>query len=135
MGAGLVGRSGDSDGVQGVCTTPQHAGVSAINDSGGYGVWARSTSAPGGNVDTQVAGRFQGVGDSEGIRAISDKKDAIVAKSSAGAGVSGQSTSGTGILGEGGWNGVQGVTANSSASGVWGENTGSGYGVGGKSHG
>jgi hypothetical protein len=132
-GPGLVGRSSDSDGVQGFCTTPQHAGVTAINDSGGYGVWARSTSAAGGDVNTQVAGRFQGVGDSEGIRAISGKNSAIVAKSASGTGVWGQSESGTAVLGQGGWNGVQGTTANSGASGVWGENTGSGNGVGGKS--
>jgi hypothetical protein len=47
--------------------------------------------------------------------------------------VAGTSAHGAGVFGQGGFNGVQGTTANSSASGVWGENTGSGYGVGGQS--
>jgi hypothetical protein len=50
-------------------------------------------------------------------------------------GVFGASIRGTGVFGAGGLNGVQGVTANSSASGVWGENSGPGNGVVGKSTG
>jgi hypothetical protein len=72
-----------------------------------------------------------------GVSGRSGNGDGVHGQSEKGAGVHGQSTSGTGIIGEGGWNGVQGVTANSSASGVWGENTatsaGTCYGVGGKS--
>jgi hypothetical protein len=48
-------------------------------------------------------------------------------------GVHGESTGATGVYGEGAWNGVQGVTADSSASGVMGYNTGGGSGVWGNS--
>jgi len=44
-GAGVKGTSASGDGVLGVCGSNTHAGVSAVNDSGGFGVWARGTPA------------------------------------------------------------------------------------------
>jgi hypothetical protein len=49
-GVGVFGSSQASDGVVGLCTSNAHAGVSATNDSGGFGVWARGT--PGGHFES-----------------------------------------------------------------------------------
>jgi hypothetical protein len=65
----------------------------------------------------------------------SDIGNGVFGFSTSGVGIFGQSQSSTAIVGTGGYNGVHGVTANPHASGVWGENTASGYGVGGKSAG
>src|SRR5713101_6021507 len=45
QGTGILGTSGGSDGVLGQSSSKAHAGVSAINDSGGFGLWARGTPA------------------------------------------------------------------------------------------
>ena len=45
-GVGVFGSSQAGDGVVGLSTSSAHAGVSATNDSGGFGVWGRGT--PGG---------------------------------------------------------------------------------------
>jgi hypothetical protein len=49
-GPGVQGDSLSADGVLGVSQSNQHAGVSAINDQGGFGLWARG----------KVAGHFEG---------------------------------------------------------------------------
>jgi hypothetical protein len=49
-GIGVKGTSLGGDGVTGFSNANNHAGVAAINDSGGFGVWARGTPA----------GHFQG---------------------------------------------------------------------------
>jgi hypothetical protein len=49
-GIGVKGTSRGGDAILGVSTSNNHAGVSAINDRGGYGVWARGN----------VAGHFEG---------------------------------------------------------------------------
>jgi hypothetical protein len=49
-GIGVKGTSQGGDGVTGFSSANNHAGVAAINDSGGFGVWARGTPA----------GHFQG---------------------------------------------------------------------------
>jgi hypothetical protein len=68
-----------------------------------------------------------------GVFGVSDSGTGVFAQSTSGTGVFGKSANGTGVIGQGGWNGVQGVTANPSASGIWGENTAGGTGVGAKS--
>ena len=49
-GTGVKGTSQGGDAVAGFSSSNGHAGVAAINDSGGFGVWARGTPA----------GHFQG---------------------------------------------------------------------------
>jgi hypothetical protein len=49
-GTGVKGTSQGGDAVAGFSSSGQHAGVSAVNDSGGFGLWARGTPA----------GHFQG---------------------------------------------------------------------------
>jgi hypothetical protein len=49
-GTGVHGLSQNADGVLGESRSNAHAGVSAINDSGGFGVWARG----------RVGGHFEG---------------------------------------------------------------------------
>ncbi len=52
---GVYGTSQGSDGVKGVSAASSHAGVSAVNDSGGYGLWARGTPAVYGTSATTDA--------------------------------------------------------------------------------
>jgi hypothetical protein len=80
-----------------------------------------------------IGGNTAILGEARGSSRWGDSSIGVNGVSDIGTGVIGTSASGTGVIGQGGWNGVQGVTANSSASGVWGENTGGGVGVGGKS--
>src|SRR5262249_2845487 len=42
---GVKGESQGGDAVIGISSSSAHAGVSAVNDSGGFGVWARGTPA------------------------------------------------------------------------------------------
>jgi len=55
-GIGVVGTSQSNDAINGLSHSPQHAGVSANNDAGGFGLWASGTTAGyfAGNV--QVSG-------------------------------------------------------------------------------
>ncbi len=52
-GVGVVGTSDSNDAINGLSHSPQHAGVSANNDAGGYGLWAKATIAGSflGNVE------------------------------------------------------------------------------------
>jgi hypothetical protein len=51
-GIGVKGTSTNGDAVVGVSTSTTHAGVSAVNDSGGFGVWARG--APAGHFEGNI---------------------------------------------------------------------------------
>ena len=44
-GIGVVGTSNANDAINGLSHSSQHAGVSANNDAGGFGLWARATTA------------------------------------------------------------------------------------------
>jgi hypothetical protein len=44
-GIGVAGTSQSNDAINGLSYSSQHAGVSANNDGGGYGLWARGTPA------------------------------------------------------------------------------------------
>lgn len=57
-GIGVKGTSTSGDAVVGFSTSKNHAGVSAVNDSGGFGVWARGT--PGVWATGTPAGHFEG---------------------------------------------------------------------------
>jgi hypothetical protein len=50
-GVGVFGSSQAGDRVLGLSTSNAHAGVSATNDSGGFGVWGRGT--PGGHFESK----------------------------------------------------------------------------------
>jgi hypothetical protein len=55
-GVGVKGTSVSGDAVIGVSTAKDHAGLSAVNDSGGFGVWARGTPAGHFEGDVEVTG-------------------------------------------------------------------------------
>jgi hypothetical protein len=128
-GPGLSAGSDFGDAVVGLCKSKAHAGVSATNVGGGFGVWASGT--PGGHFESNS-------GDNGG--------DAVVGlcKSNAHAGVSATNDSGgVGVWARGtpgghfesnSGNGVHGKSNSPNDSGVWGENTStSGTGVAGNS--
>jgi hypothetical protein len=63
INGGLKATSASGDGVLGISTSNAHAGVSAINDSGGFGVWARGTPAGHFEGDVEISGNVAvGVG-------------------------------------------------------------------------
>ncbi len=55
-GAGVKGASSGGDGVVGFSGSSVHSGVSAVNDSGGFGLWARGTPAGHFEGKVEVAG-------------------------------------------------------------------------------
>src|SRR5580698_5041025 len=55
-GIGVAGTSQSNDAVNGLSHSKQHAGVSANNDGGGYGLWAQGTIAGAFSGDVYVAG-------------------------------------------------------------------------------
>jgi hypothetical protein len=99
-GIGLKGTSAGGDAVLGYSKAPNHAGVSAVNDSGGYGVWARGT--PGGH--------FEGDAGAVGVYAQGGSSSAGDQSSSNSAGVLGvggppatqRDNGGPGVIGLGG---------------------------------
>lgn len=55
-GIGVVGTSQSNDAIYGLSHSSQHAGVSANNDGGGYGLWAQGTIAGAFSGDVYVVG-------------------------------------------------------------------------------
>jgi hypothetical protein len=55
-GIGVVGTSQSNDAINGLSHSSQHAGVSANNDGGGYGLWAQGTIAGAFSGDVNVVG-------------------------------------------------------------------------------
>jgi hypothetical protein len=53
-GIGVKGTSATGDAVLGISKSNQHAGLSGVNDSGGFGVWARGT--PAGHFEGNIEG-------------------------------------------------------------------------------
>jgi hypothetical protein len=132
---GVLGEGG-KNGVHGVSVAATGAGVLGEHKGGGQGVLGSSVS---------------GVG----VEALSTSGTGILAISSTGIGVQAISTSGTGVQGSSGpilggglgggpvtgdgvvgigKNGVHGQSASPTDSGVWGNNTGAGYGVAGSTN-
>jgi len=109
-GSAIVAESTGFDGVRGVSHSDAHAGVSALNESNGFGVWASSQGGEGVHGESQ-SGR---------------------------AGVFGSSAGGFGVIGEsfgGGHAGGTGVKGASVAGiGVWGQDMDKGVGVKGDSN-
>jgi hypothetical protein len=77
------------DAIQGTSAAPTHAGVSAINTAGGFGVWAQATTAGFFDGEVQVTGALH-------VQAASVTEDAIQGTSAAPthAGVSAVNTAG-----------------------------------------
>lgn len=107
--AGVSGTSAGYDGVHGESQSPQHAGVSGSNSSGGSGVWGSSNSGHG--VYGQTASQLDG---SAGLCGVNTGK---------GFGVYGEGDGNTAVVGKstnfnGGWfessqaEGVRGVSHN-----------------------
>jgi hypothetical protein len=102
-GIGLKGTSAGGDAVLGYSKAPNHAGVSAVNDSGGFGVWARGTPA----------GHFEGDAGAVGVYAQGGSSSAGDQSSSNSAGVLGvggppatqRDNGGPGVIGLGGGGG------------------------------
>lgn len=51
---GVFGRSQSADGIQGRSSAPNHAGVSAVNESNGFGIWASSQGGEAGHFEGNV---------------------------------------------------------------------------------
>jgi hypothetical protein len=62
-GIGVVGISQSNDAINGLSYSSQHAGVSANNDGGGYGLWARGTPAGAFQGNVQISGNVHVNGD------------------------------------------------------------------------
>jgi hypothetical protein len=62
-GIGVKGTSQGGDAVAGFSSSNAHAGVAAINDSGGFGIWARGTPAGHFQGDVEVTGSINVTGD------------------------------------------------------------------------
>ena len=131
-GVGVFGSSQAGDGVVGLSTSSAHAGVSATNDSGGFGVWGRGT--PGGHFESNGSDGVVGLCTSSAHAGVSATND------SGGFGVWGRGTPG-GFFESNGSDGVVGLCASnahagvsatndSGGSGVWARGTPAGYFVG-----
>jgi hypothetical protein len=104
-GIGIQGESQDADAVNGLSHSNQHAGVSANNDAGGYGLWANSpngtgiyghsTAAIGVQGESQDADAVNGLSHSNQHAGVSANNDA------GGYGLWANSPSGTGIWAKG----------------------------------
>jgi hypothetical protein len=106
-GTGVKGTSAGGDAVLGYSKASNHAGVAAVNDSGGFGVWARGTPA----------GHFEGGAGAVGVEAQGGSQSAGVlgiGGAANGPGVTGIGAGGTnlspnaavGVFGQGGGAGV-----------------------------
>jgi hypothetical protein len=117
---GVLGRSGGADGVQGVTTSQAHAGVAAINDSGGPGLSARGTPA----VLASSSGN-------DGVRGICTSKihaGVGAINDSGGPGLSARGTPAI-LASSSGNDGVQGICTTSAHAGVAAINDSGGPGL------
>lgn len=75
---GVSGTSESFDGISGSSTASNHAGVAAVNDSGGFGLWARGTPAGHFEGSVQVNGTLTANSpDGQAIVGNSTSQDAI----------------------------------------------------------
>ena len=120
-GSAVVGESTGFDGMRGSSHSDAHAGLSGVNESNGFGVWASSQGGEGVHGESK-SGRV-------GVSGVNH---------SGGLGVFGSSTGGVGIRGESfggghaGGTGVNGVSVG--GIGVWGQDMAKGVGVKGDSN-
>ena len=61
-GIGVLGRNDAGDGVQGQSSSSAHAGVSAINNGGGFGLWATGNVAGHFEGDVEINGVIRAIG-------------------------------------------------------------------------
>ncbi len=115
-------------------------GTSGINPVEAYGVWGDSQAGGFGVIGTStgVSSSFPGggvKGQSEsgpGLMGISTSSQGVSGSSTSSIGVSGVSATDRGVKGESQQqDGVWGISHSDAHSGVWGQNTGRGVGVGG----
>jgi hypothetical protein len=62
-GIGVVGISQSNDAINGLSHSAQHAGVSANNDGGGYGLWAKGATAGAFQGNVRISGDVHVTGD------------------------------------------------------------------------
>jgi len=129
---GVSGSSTNGTGVLGVASGGGgSSGVRGNNTSDGYGVLG-TAGTNGDGVAGFSSGTGAGVFGSSGSTGYGVEGVA----SSSGTGVAGFSSTSDGVYGNSGsGDGVHGFSPSASRSGVWGENTGGGYGVSGSSTG
>jgi hypothetical protein len=89
-GTGVKGTSVGGDGVLGFSGSKDHAGVSAVNGSDGFGVWAASTGG---------TGVFGGSTSGRGVFGNSDTWQGVYGHSGSQAGVVGESDQFDGVFG------------------------------------
>jgi hypothetical protein len=138
-GSAVVGTSSSGIGVRGFSNAANRAATAGLSGGGSTGVYGYS----GPDASTPPA-----VPDKSGVYGLA-VQDAnargVTGESTAGRGVNGIATSGTGVYGTGtagegvrgvstSSNGTAGTTASGIASGVYGENTGGGFGTYGRSN-
>jgi hypothetical protein len=58
-GQGVKGTSAGGDAILGISKSKDHSGVSAVNDSGGFGVWGRGTPAGHFEGNVEVTGQLK----------------------------------------------------------------------------
>jgi hypothetical protein len=138
-GAGVWGKSSSASGVVGITSGQYAGGVYGENTGQGFGVWGKSPNSAGvagestnwygvygkGTAQAGVAGESSGFDGVRGTTTAANRagvKGAVAAANATG--VWGESESGSGVVG---------ITNGLYAAGVYGENTGGGFGVRGKS--
>jgi hypothetical protein len=140
-GNGVSGTSTTGFGVNGQSRTNNKAGLRG-ESFGGTGVVGFSFPGAGAPIPSFACPENTGV---HGIAVVDADSRGVNGQSTSGRGVNGIATSGTGVYGTGtsgegvrgvstGSNGTAGTTASGIASGVYGENTGGGFGTYGRSN-
>jgi hypothetical protein len=124
-GFGVKGTSAGGEGVVGISTSNTRAGVSAVNDSGGSAVGARST--------TGIAVRANS-NSGAAVFANSISGDAVIAESQTGHGIFASSDQNVGVEGvSNGQEGVRGTSSSPDHAGVSAVNDSGGSAVGARS--
>lgn len=127
-----------ADPIEGDSKDPTRAGVTGKNSTAteGMGVFGQGFvgvqgMGAGGNVPgIGVLGSAWGA-KAAGVKGVNIDPHGLAGDFQGSVNVT--ATTGEGVFGQGGTNGVHGKSASEHDSGVWGENTGSGYGVAGTS--
>jgi hypothetical protein len=158
-GVAVLGKTGGSDGVQGITADSSASGVFGDNTGGGKGVFGFSGTGNGVEGGSTSANGVQGETAASAASGVFGENDAdgngvfgLASNSAAsgvygqndgtGFGVAGRATNGTGVFGEGltgvrgnslgAADGVDGTASNGCCSAVYGLNSGSGNGVAGR---
>lgn len=120
-GVGVVGTSSGNDAINGTSSSAQHAGVSANNTGGGYGLWAKATTA--GQFEGNVA--VNGQVNINGNQTVAGKLTAngqLAVTSSSGQAIAATSTDQNTDC-------IYSTTTSGAHAGVSANNTGGGFGL------